>query len=166
MACGIMVIGCGNTWASDDAIGIRVVEFLKKSYDIPSDVTIVEAGCPGIDLLFIWEDVPAVILVDAVTGFGMPGTIHTFDADHLLPREKMPYSSHSINVIDAIELGKKFRQLPCLLTIVGIEIKSEESFCLKLSPEVEEALPAACETIFREIEKIRCASSLTADTPL
>src|SRR5664280_160444 len=102
---GLLVIGCGNLLASDDGVGIEIVRRLQEM-ELPQGVQIVEAGTPGLQLLDIWEKAEQVIIVDAVRSGEPVGTIHCFDAALLPPREFMPLSSHGINVIDAIELGK------------------------------------------------------------
>lgn len=100
----IYVIGCGNLYASDDAVGLHVVRSLKEC-QLPVGVKVIEAGCPGLNLLDLWEGADKVIIVDAVKSGSEPGTVHCFDASFLPPREIMPVSLHGMNVIDAVELG-------------------------------------------------------------
>lgn len=149
----ILVIGCGNLLAADDGVGLHVVSSLKK-YTLPPEVQIIEAGCPGLKLLELWENAGRVIIIDAVKSGAKPGTIHVFNSKQLIPREIMPLSSHSINVIDAVELGKKLGILPELLLIIGIEIETEEPYLEKLSLNVAQAVPKACQHVLEEINKI------------
>lgn len=62
----------------------------------------------------------------------------------------MPVSPHGVNPIDAVELGR----LPGKLTIIGVEILSEEPFHAGLTPEVEAALSDACQRVLETIRSV------------
>lgn len=149
----ILVIGCGNQYASDDAVGLHVVRSLKER-QLPNGVKVIEAGCPGLNLLDLWEGADRVIIVDAVRSGAPPGTVHCFDASLLPPREVMPLSSHGINVIDAVEMGRLLGKIPAQLVIVGVEILTEEPFQEGLSPQVAAAVPRARDRVLAEIARM------------
>lgn len=149
----LLVIGCGNPLASDDAVGLHVARQLKNC-KTPTGVEVIEAGCPGLNLLDIWEETEKVIIVDAVKSGAPPGTVHCFDSSRLPPRKVMPVSSHGINVIDAIELGRKLGRIPASVVIVGVEILSEEPYCENLSPDAKKAVPQAVDLVLGQIEKM------------
>lgn len=149
MQAELLVIGCGNEWASDDAVGLRVIRSLKETAAdrLPDGVELIEAGTPGLNLLDLWDGCDRAILVDAVRSGSPPGTVHCFEASLLPPRDAMPVSSHGVNIIDAVELARLLGRLPRHLTVVGVEILSEAPFHTGLTPEVEAALPLACERV-------------------
>ncbi len=155
MKAELLVIGCGNEFASDDAVGLQVIRSLKESNEtrLPDGVELIEAGTPGLNLLDLWEEANRVILVDAVKSGAAPGTIHTFDASLLPPRDVMPVSSHGVNIIDAVELGRLLGRLPARLTVVGVEILSEQPFHVGLTPEVEAAVPRAGDRVLEMISE-------------
>ncbi len=152
----LLVIGCGNLLAADDGVGLHVVRSLKEC-PLPKGVEVIEAGCPGLNLLDLWEGFEKVILVDAVKSGAPPGTVHCFDAGVLPPREVMPLSTHGINVIDAVELGRRLGRLPQRLAIVGVEIAREDAFVEELSPAVAAAVPRARERLLEEIRRMLSA---------
>ncbi len=158
MKADLLVIGCGNEWASDDAVGLQVIRSLKdlkaaKEVELPDGVELIEAGTPGLNLLDLWDRGERVIIVDAVKSGAAPGTVHGFDASLLPPRDVMPVSSHGVNIIDAVELGKLMGRLPTQLTIIGVEILSEEPFHVGLTPEVKAAVPRARERVLEAIRQ-------------
>ena len=59
-----------------------------------------------------------------------------------------------LNLLDAIELGKRLGNLPPVLRIIGVEILSEEPYHEGLSPEVERALPVAVDRTREEIQRM------------
>ncbi|MDH7576674.1 MAG: hydrogenase maturation protease [Bacillota bacterium] len=150
---GILVIGCGNRYASDDAVGLHVARSLKEC-QLPGEVRVIEAGTPGLNLLDLWEGADRVLIVDAVRSGAPPGTVHCFDASLLPPREVMPVSSHGINVIDAVELGRILGRLPATLLIVGVEILTQEPFREGLSAAVAAAVPRARDRVLAEIAQM------------
>ncbi len=152
MKADLLVIGCGNEFASDDAVGLQVIRSLKE-VKLPDGVSLIEAGTPGLNLLDLWDRADRVIIVDAVKSGATPGTVHSFDASLLPPRDVMPVSSHGLNIIDAVELGRLLERLPAQLTIIGVEILSEEPFRVGLTPEVEAAVPRARERVLEAIKQ-------------
>jgi hydrogenase maturation protease len=158
MKADLLVIGCGNEWASDDAVGLQVIRSLKdmkaaKEVELPDGVELIEAGTPGLNLLDLWDRADRVIIVDAVKSGAAPGTVHSFDASLLPPRDVMPVSSHGVNIIDAVELGRLLGRLPAQLTVIGVEILSEQPFHVGLTPEVEAAVPRARERVLEAINQ-------------
>lgn len=153
MRTDLLVIGCGNEFASDDAIGLQVIRSLKEC-KLPDGVELIEAGTPGLNLLDLWDRADRVIIVDAVKSGAAPGMVHNFDASLLPPRDVMPVSSHGVNIIDAVELGRLMGRLPTQLTIIGVEILSEEPFHVGLTPEVEAAVPRARDRVLETIKEI------------
>jgi hydrogenase maturation protease len=155
MKADLLVIGCGNEFASDDAVGLQVIRSLKELDEVklPDGVELIEAGTPGLNLLDLWDRADRVIIVDAVKSGAAPGTVHSFDASLLPPRDVMPVSSHGVNIIDAVELGRLLGRLPAQLTVIGVEILSEQPFHVGLTPEVEAAVPRARERVLEAINQ-------------
>ena len=121
----ILVIGVGNVYRGDDAVGRIVAKGLKgKATDC---VNIIEKGGDGTALMECWEGADTVILIDAVHSGALPGTIHRLDA-HVrpIPATYFHYSSHAFGVAEAVELSRTLNQLPPRFIIYGIEGKCFE----------------------------------------
>ena len=146
----IKVIGVGNEWRGDDAVGLLVARSLKE--DRLPRVRIFECLGTVSDIQDAWKDAAGVIVVDAVVSGGAPGAIYRFDAHgEGLPVElsRSP-SSHGWGVAEALALGKVFQELPPFLIIYGIAGKNFEPG-RGLSPEVTAAVPEAVRRIKQEI---------------
>lgn len=118
----ILVIGVGNEFRNDDAIGIHVARKLRK-LNI-SAIQILEDTGDGAHLIEHWKDQDVVVVIDAASSGSEPGVIYRFDA----VRQKMPaqffhYSSHNFSVAEAVELSRSLNQLPKRLVVYGIEGK-------------------------------------------
>lgn len=141
----ILIIGVGNEYRSDDAIGLLVVRALQ-ARKLPN-TSVIEATGEGTALLEAWKGAEAVILVDAVTSRAPAGTIHQLDAQSgPISPELFSLSTHAFSVAEAVELARVLGDLPQRLTIYGIEGKHFVAG-MGLSPEVERAAQEAVESI-------------------
>ncbi|MCL5006297.1 MAG: hydrogenase maturation protease [Acidobacteria bacterium] len=147
----VLVIGIGNAYRSDDAVGLVVVRRLKEQTQ--GSVQILEHGGEGADLMESWRDARAVILVDAAHSGARPGTIHRIDCRHQpLPHSMFGDSTHAFGVAEAVELSRVLGRLPPRLVMFGIE---GESYKLgtELSPAVRLAMSQVVDTVLEEINK-------------
>jgi hydrogenase maturation protease len=147
----LKVIGVGNAWRGDDAVGLLVARRLKE--DQLPQVEVAECRGTLTAVREAWKDAAGVIVVDAVVSGGPPGTIHRFDAHGAgIPVElsRSP-SSHGWGVAEALALGKVFQELPPFLVIYGIEGQNFGPG-QEVSQEVEAAIPEAVRRIRREIQ--------------
>jgi hydrogenase maturation protease len=132
-----LIIGLGNEYRRDDAVGLMVARRLKDA--APEHVRVLEQSGEGAGLMESWKDADAVILIDAVHSGAKPGTLHRLDAHaQPIPTRFFHYSTHAFSVAEAIELARALGQLPPRLILYGIEGKTFEAG-LGLSPEVEKA---------------------------
>jgi hydrogenase maturation protease len=132
-----LIIGLGNEYRRDDAVGLIVARRLKDA--APEHVRVLEQSGEGAGLMESWKDADAVILIDAVHSGAKPGTLHRLDAHaQPIPTRFFHYSTHAFSVAEAIELARALGQLPPRLILYGIEGKTFEAG-LGLSPEVEKA---------------------------
>jgi hydrogenase maturation protease len=153
-----LVIGLGNDYRSDDAVG-RVVA-RKLGAESLDGVRILEESGEGAALMDAWQGADFVILIDAVHSGAKPGTIHRVDAHaEEIPRSFFHYSTHAFSVAEAVELARALGQLPQRLVIYGIEGKNFESG-IDLSPEIE----TAAEETARRVKAELCTSSHSSPT--
>jgi len=132
-----VVIGVGNAYRSDDAVGLLVARRLKeKKLD---GVTVLEESGEGAALIETWMGADTVILIDAVHSGAEPGTIHRLDAHaQPIPSKFLHYSTHAFSLAEAVELARALDQLPPCLIVYGVEGKTFEAGTA-LSPEAEKA---------------------------
>ena len=118
-----LIIGLGNDYRSDDAVGRVVARKLRaESLD---GVAILEETGEGAALIEAWRGADFVILIDAVHSVGEPGAIYRIDAnEQQIPRGFFHYSTHAFNVGEAVEMARALGQLPRRLVMYGIEGKN------------------------------------------
>lgn len=117
--CGVLVVGVGNSNRGDDAVGIVVAKRLSELWG--GGVTVLEHDGEGTGLMETWAGRDTVILVDAVSSGGTPGTVHRIDARKTpIPIGLFPHSSHAFGVAEAVELGRALGRLPPRLLVYGV----------------------------------------------
>jgi hydrogenase maturation protease len=114
-----VVIGVGNRWRRDDAAGFEVVDALQDRID--DTVALVQSDGEPTRLLDAFALAPTVVMVDAVVTGAAPGTIHRFSDEELPNQMGIGQSSHLVQLVETIELGKLLGKLPNGLVLIGIE---------------------------------------------
>jgi hydrogenase maturation protease len=120
----LKVIGVGNEWRGDDAVGLLAARRLKTAA-LPRVEVCESLGTTG-EVQDAWKDTAGVIVVDAVVSGGPPGAIYRFNAHGAgvpVQLSRSP-SSHGWGVAEALTLGRLFQELPPFLIIYGIEGKN------------------------------------------
>lgn len=146
-------MGCGNIFAGDDAVGIEVLRELEK-HPLPEEVTLYEAGAPGLGMLDLMFGSDKAVIIDAVLAADTPpGQVLRWREEDVPRKEAPPLSVHDIGVRDALEFGRKSmpQGLPDEVVIVGVTVVNVESWHMGLNPAVSEAVPRAAEAVLREI---------------
>ncbi len=147
-----LIIGVGNFYRHDDAVGLLIARRLKELND--KRLTILEQSGDGISLMESWKDWNYAILVDAVSSGQAPGTVHYLEANKKpIPSKFFSCSTHNMGVAEAVELSRSFDQLPKYLGIYGVEGK-DFSPGEGLSQEVEEGMEQVAKQILEKIESL------------
>jgi hydrogenase maturation protease len=145
----VLLIGVGNEYRSDDAVGLIVARLIRER--APEQVTVHEAGGEGAALMEAWREAQTVILVDAVRSGAEAGTIHRIEAHRQpLPARFFHHSTHAFGVAEAVELARALNQLPPRLIVYGIEGK-EFAAGAGLSTEMNEAVQRVVERILQDV---------------
>ena len=145
------MVGIGNAWRSDDAVGLAVARLLTGT--LPDGVDVLEREGEPVALIDSWEGAEEVWLVDAVSSGAPPGTLHRLDAsEQELPAALFRASTHHFGLAEAIELARAVGRLPRKTIVYGIEGASFDTG-ETLSPEVEEAATQAAEAVREEVNE-------------
>ncbi len=146
-----VILGVGNILLSDEGVGVHVANELMKM-DLPPDVLVVEGGTDGFRLLNVITEADRLIVIDAVKGESVPGSIYRFDIDEIRDVPSgFKTSVHQIGILEVIDLSGLIGKKP-YTTIIGIEPKSLE-MSMDLSPEVREKIPRIIDLVFEELKR-------------
>jgi hydrogenase maturation protease len=149
----IMVLGVGNILYRDDGAGIRVVETLENQYEFSDNVTIVDGGVLGINLLGIISSADQLIVVDTVLNHGKPGDFHRLEHEDIPNRILAKNSLHQVDLIEALTLCHALDHVP-RTTIIGIEPKDLNTLGEHLTPEIESRLDELTGLVLDEVVRL------------
>jgi hydrogenase maturation protease len=147
MKAPVLVLGIGSPVVSDDAVGFRVVDALRKMN--VQGIQLEEACVSGLDLIETMLDYRMVIVVDAIlTGAFPPGKIMVLGEDSL-EATVHGVNPHDVNIGTAIELGRQLEpeRFPKEVVFVAVEVNDVWTVSDKMTPEVEAAMPEAVQTV-------------------
>ncbi len=157
----LVVIGVGNVLLSDEGLGVHVVKLLSRHFHLPPEVSLVDGGTLGWELVPELEKARSLIIVDAISGGKAPGTVYQLEGDAVLRYFRQKISAHEAGIQEVLAYlqmkGKRFEQL----VVLGVEPQTLETG-IALSAPVAGALLE----IFRRLSKLLQAEGYSmAGTP-
>lgn len=152
---GTLVLGLGNPILSDDSVGIMVAREVEKRIEAP-EVTVIQSGGGGLNLLDSISGFQQVIIIDAIqTAEGKAGQIRLLEPEDFSLARHLS-SPHQVDLISALELARRLElPMPSGISIVAVEAQDVVTFGEELTTEVERAIPEAVDTVLRELERRR-----------
>lgn len=143
-AAEITVLGIGNIILSDEGFGVRVVEFLKKNYEFPQNVQLIDGGTLGVELTHFIIGTQKLLIIDSIDGGVEGGKFFHLHDDEILNHFTQKISAHEIGIQDILTMlevtGKK---------IHAVELIGAQPFSLdagiNLTPQMEKLLPIFAE---------------------
>lgn len=142
----LLILGIGNRYRSDDAVGPLVADRLA-ALGLP----VREHSGEGAGLIEAWSGAGSVIVVDATQSGATPGTIHRLDATaQPLPTAFFRYSTHRFGLAEAVETARALDRLPERLVVYGVEGR-QFGFGEALAPEIAEAVDEVVRRILQEV---------------
>jgi hydrogenase maturation protease len=146
----ILVLGIGNLLMNDEGVGIHVVSRLEKE-GLPG-ADLMDGGTGGFHLLGFIQSYKTVIIIDASLDDYPPGHVRILHPRYAkdFPRQ---LSAHEIGLKDLIDSAILLGNMP-QLHLVAISVKEFQDMGMKLSPEVENAIPDAIKCLRSLVDEI------------
>jgi len=148
----IAIVGIGNIYRGDDAVGWAVIDQLKEK--VGAVIQLCKQRGDIAELMEVFAKHPNVYLVDACLSTAPVGSWRRIDAMRQpLPIESSQTSTHGFSISQTVALAKSMNQLPSKLIIYAI-IGSNYAMSEALSPLLAQAVNQVAEAILNE-EDIR-----------
>ena len=149
MSRNTVLIGIGNMYRGDDAIGLIVADKLQSS-----GIPVIKATGDATILMESWEGYDKAILIDACPYMEQTGQIHrvNINEDENILTDSIRSSSHNFGISEAIEFSRLLRSLPEEVIIYAIEGERFEQGD-EVSSKVMSAIPAVTEQIINELKQ-------------
>jgi hydrogenase maturation protease len=153
----ILIAGIGNIFFGDDAFGVEVIRELeqRKWVEQNPSLHVTDFGIRSYDLAYALTDgYDSVILVDALSRGGAPGTVFLIEPDLAALAQTAPElpDAHSLSPASVVQLALSFGSISSKVFLVGCEPASLEPE--PLSEVVRSAIPPAIEMIESLVQEL------------
>ena len=123
----IQLIGLGNILLMDEGVGVHAVQALKRSFDFSEDISLLDGGTLGLDLLPYVEGVEKILFIDAVDFKQEPGTLTIMEDDEIPSFLRPALSFHQVGLSDLLFASKFRGTSPSKITLIGIQPEKIET---------------------------------------
>jgi hydrogenase maturation protease len=121
LAARAAVIGLGNVLLGDDAFGPFTIELFRSEYECGPEVEVTDLGTPGLDLAPYLYGKDLVIIVDAVSAEGKPGTVRTYgESDFSESQVHLRLTDHDPGLHESLAQLRLVDRGPSEITVVGV----------------------------------------------
>lgn len=139
-----VVLGLGNVLLSDEGIGVKSVERMVADPRVPADVTLIDGGTLGLELLSCAAGAERMLVLDTVDVDAAPGTVVRITREDL-GATPGGGSVHQLGVTDLLSALRLMGAEPSEVVILGVQPES-----LALGTTLSPAVAAALETVVEE----------------
>ena len=154
----IVVIGVGNAFVGDDAVGLRMLDVMERRAAadpsrFPPPTRFVDGGTVGLDLLRAAQGARAVLLLDAVDVGTTPGEIVVLAGDAISTAGSRGPGGPTGGLGEVLALARLMDWRTGPVALVGVQAGGM-AFSSRLTPEVEAALPIAVEVACQTLAEL------------
>ena len=152
----ILVLGIGNVLLTDEGVGVRALNELKRRYTFPENVELLDGGTAGIELLRHIRNRDYLIIIDAMKFDQEPGTVSRVEGQDVPAAFRTRISPHQLGLSDLLAAAMLTDELPKNLVLFGVEPESL-NIGLDLTDTVEASLEKLTGAILEELRSIGCS---------
>ncbi|MGA7671772.1 MAG: HyaD/HybD family hydrogenase maturation endopeptidase [Nitrolancea sp.] len=152
-----VVIGLGNVILSDEGVGVHALRSVQETLDGVENLTFIDGGTLGLELLSVASGADRLLLLDAVDVGAPAGTLARFDRKQL-SLLLSGSSAHELGVSDLLSALKMLGAEPQDIVLIGLQ-PEQTSLGTELTPAVAQALPGLVSAAVHEIRSWQMGSS-------
>lgn len=149
-----LIIGLGNELLGDEGVGVHAARVLQRA-GLPENVQVIEVGTAILDYLEYLENAERIIIIDAMKGDGLPGTVYRIPLADCQGQACIA-SMHGFDLFRVMALAGT--PVTPSATVFGVEPENVK-WSLELSPAVSEAMSFLVEAVRRESRSIPAGQS-------
>jgi len=148
----LTLLGVGNILEKDDGIAIYAIRYLQKNYDFSPNLTLIEGGVEGINLLNLFMEEEHIIILDAIEIDDTPGSIYHIPSEELTGYGINSGGAHELGVLQCFDILEMMgKELP-KSSVIGIVPKTIDVE-IGLSALMQEKFLTYIEVIIKVLEQ-------------
>jgi len=142
-----LILGFGNPILTDDGVGIRIAQKIKKENPYLEVIETSEAGIALIDHAAGYDK---LVIIDSIKTEQKPGELYKLELEDLKPTAYLS-SSHGIDIATAFKLGESLGyKMPKHISLYAVEIRDNTTFGEECTEEIEKRIPFITKQIIEE----------------
>lgn len=149
----IAIIGAGTVIYQDEGVGVYGARYIGENYDFKDDVTIVDGGVLGFQLMIYYQEYDKVIILDTITMDDSVGSIYNLPSEELLGLGSYKQTAHEVEIIEMLEICSLLEKMADV-NIIGIVPKDIETVVVGLTTEMKNNFPLFVNGALDELAKI------------
>jgi len=150
----VMILGIGNLLFADEGFGVRVIQHLMERYEFPENVSLVDGGVLGLNLLGVISEADHLIVCDAVRNHGEPGTFYRLEGDAIPERVRAKNSLHQVDFLEALTLCQALDSPVPETVILGVEPADIETLSVQLTPATANQVAPMADQVLDELRRL------------
>ncbi len=148
----VVILGLGNTLLQDEGVGVHIINRLIADFEFPPEVSLIDGGTFGLDLLPYIENKRYVMLIDAVNFQQNPGYTQLIEKENILTQLSTLMSVHHLGLTDVLSVAKLLNKEPDDICLIGIQPESMEAGT-EMTPTITAVMDIAIDLIFQRLIK-------------
>ncbi|MCP4110218.1 MAG: HyaD/HybD family hydrogenase maturation endopeptidase [Desulfobacteraceae bacterium] len=149
----IMIMGVGNILFSDEGFGIRVIEKIQERFNLPDNVSVIDGGVLGLNLLGVISEADRLIVVDAIRNKGEAGSLYRLEGQAIPERVRAKNSLHQIDFLETLTMCQALDKVPETV-ILGVEPEDIETLSIDLTPTIQGKIDRMIEMVMSELDSL------------
>ena len=149
----ITILGVGCILFADEGFGVRVIEELEKRYEFGQNVSVVDGGVLGMNLLGVISEADHLVVVDAIKNKGEAGSLYRLEGDQIPQRVRAKNSLHQVDFLEALTMCQALEKVPETV-IVGVEPEDIETLIIDLTPTTKGCIEPMIKMVLSELDRL------------
>jgi hydrogenase maturation protease len=147
------VVGAGTIIFQDEGVGVYAQKYLNENYSFDGDITFVDGGVLGFQLMTYYQDYDRVLILDTITMENdTAGSIYNLPANELLGLGSYKQTAHEVEIVEMLEICSLLDKM-AEVNIIGIVPEDIASVNVGLSETLKKQFPHFIKTTLDELEK-------------
>ena len=152
----ITILGVGSILMTDEGFGVRVIQALDRRFDFPENVSVVDGGVLGLNLLGVMAEADHLIVIDAIRNQGAPGDLFRLTGDAVPERIRAKNSLHQVDFLETFTLCQFMEKVPETV-ILGVQPMDIDTISTDLTDVVGRQIDPAIDMVLAELDRLGIA---------
>lgn len=145
------IIGAGTIIYQDEGIGVYASRYIQENFTFSDDVTLVDGGVLGFQLMTYYQEYDKVIILDTITMKDEVGSIYNLPSEQLLGLGSYKQTAHEVEIIEMLEICSLLERM-AEINIIGIVPEDIETVNIGLSDAMKNKFDAFINAALAEFD--------------